>query len=399
MKNINLTIFICLIVIILLNVESKENTKNTYMITPKAIALKNHFGHPSVGSPYGATLHDVYTQIVEGNPDTYMPFKTNGRENILKAAEYRPTAFSSSVLNPHFIRGGEFTNVAPSASKIIRPQIIGPKLKVSANVEYPSTVEVAVFKGMKKEYHDVSALDKKNNRIVHTKALINRPNYVRERKIMTVSHPHEYEFDLNTGKHIVREQPKKELHGLKEVDPCIQNNNCKTHNNTEPIPHPQPQPQPNNNNTEPIPHPQPQPNNNNTEPIPHPQPQPNNNKTEPIPHPQPHPTPNNNNKTEPIPHPEPQNKPQPKPEVKPITEPEPKVKPVAKKELKPVPKTEVKPETKPVLKQEVKPEVKPVPKTEVKPEVKPEVKHDNNMKKNLRKSKENPEIAKILNRK
>ena len=247
MKNINLTIFICLIVVILLNVESKENMSNTNLITPKGVGLKNHYGLPSVGSPYGATLHDVYTQVVEGNPDTYMPFKTDGRKNILKAAEYRPTQFSSGVLNPHFIRGGEFTNVAPSASKIIRPQIIGPKLKVSANVEYPSTVEVAVFKGMKKEYHDVTALDKKNNKIVHAKALINRPNYVRERKIMTVSHPHEYEFDLNTGKQIITEQPKKELHGLNDVDPEINPNyNNKTQNNTDYLP--EPIPDPNNDN-------------------------------------------------------------------------------------------------------------------------------------------------------
>merc|ERR1711957_270084 len=140
--------------------------------------------------------------------------KTNGRQKILDAAEYRPTAFTKNVLNPHFIKSGEFKNVAPSASKIIRPTLIGPKLKVVGNVQYPSTVEVASFKGMKKEFHDVSALDKKNNRIIHTKALINRPNYVRERKIMSVSHPHEFEFNLNTGKKIEPVVHKKELHGI-----------------------------------------------------------------------------------------------------------------------------------------------------------------------------------------
>merc|ERR1711957_522708 len=117
--------------------------------------------------------------------------------------------------------------------------------------QYPSTVEVASFKGMKKEFHDVSALDKKNNRIIYTKALINRPNYVRERKIMSVSHPHEFEFNLNTGKKIEPVVHKKELHGISSCVNCFTPNNDKKKDDKdkpepklEPKPEPKPEPTP-----------------------------------------------------------------------------------------------------------------------------------------------------------
>merc|ERR1711957_926158 len=111
--------------------------------------------------------------------------------------------------------------------------------------QYPSTVEVASFKGMKKEFHDVSALDKKNNRIIHTKALINRPNYVRERKIMSVSHPHEFEFNLNTGKKIEPVVHKKELHGISSCVNCFTpNNDKKKDDKDKPEPKPEPTPEP-----------------------------------------------------------------------------------------------------------------------------------------------------------
>jgi hypothetical protein len=58
-----------------------------------------------------------------------------------------------------------------------------PKLNIKAEVEYPAVVSLPTFKGMKKEYHAVSAYDKETGQIVHDKALIERPNYVMERKV------------------------------------------------------------------------------------------------------------------------------------------------------------------------------------------------------------------------
>jgi len=295
-------------------------------------------------------------------------------KKILKAQEYVPTKFAG-VLNPHFIKGGEFTNVAPSASKIIRPQIIGPKLRVKANVEYPSTVEVAVFKGMKKEFHDVSALDMKHNRIIHTKALINRPNYVRERKIMSVSHPHEFEFNLNTGKKIEKIIPKKELHGISDCKNCKpakmypvnKNGGLIIDDGKKPSPKPEPKP---------APKPEPKP-----EPKPSPKPEP---KPEPKPAPKPEPKPAPKPEPKPAPKPEPKPAPKPEPTPAPIPEPTPSPKPEPKKEEK---KEEPKSAPK---KEEKKEESKPAPKKEEK-----KARKDNN----LRKKKENPEISKILEKK
>merc|ERR1712146_218756 len=68
--------------------ETKASDKTENSMTPKAFDLKNHYGHSTVSSPFGADLHGLYKQYVQDRPDTFMPFKTDGRKNILEAAEY-----------------------------------------------------------------------------------------------------------------------------------------------------------------------------------------------------------------------------------------------------------------------------------------------------------------------
>jgi len=223
MKNLSLSIFVLLIVLILLKVDSKKKKK----ITPKAMDLKNHYGTPSVGSPYGSDLHSQYIQYVEANPDTFMPFKSDGKKKILKKLEYKKTEHSNNQLNPHFIKSGDMTNIAPSAKKVISPEIAKPKIKFEANVIYPSEVEVAVFKGMKKEFHNLTAYDTKEGKLVHTKALINKPHYIREKKVMDIGHPHDFTFNLKTGSLIAKDEDDKVLHGLEENNGEICNKNLK----------------------------------------------------------------------------------------------------------------------------------------------------------------------------
>jgi len=176
--------------------------------TPQAVGLKNHYGDQPIGSQYGPQ-NDQYAQIIELNPETYMPFKTDGKKKILKALEFKPYPGYEKKLNPHQIKSGDMTNIAPTASKIINPEITGPKLHVQAEVQYPSIVELPTFKGMKKQYHAVTAYDKETGQIVHDKVLINAPEYKMEKSVKNVIHNHEELINLNTGERIVANKEKK----------------------------------------------------------------------------------------------------------------------------------------------------------------------------------------------
>lgn len=95
--------------------------------TPKAISLKNHFGAPTVGSPYGPK-NDNIAEYVAANPETFTPMKyAHGNMQIDEAMKFRKDGLPGyeNMLVPHVIKSGEFTNMAPSASTIISPQIAG----------------------------------------------------------------------------------------------------------------------------------------------------------------------------------------------------------------------------------------------------------------------------------
>ena len=120
MKTILCIAFSILIVnTICLNLKSKD--------TPKAINLKNHFGAPTVGSPYGPKS-DNYAQYVAANPETFTPMKyAKGNKQIDEAMKFRKDGLPGyeHMLVPHVIKAGEFTNMAPSASTIISPKLAG----------------------------------------------------------------------------------------------------------------------------------------------------------------------------------------------------------------------------------------------------------------------------------
>lgn len=175
-------IAICMLTVCSNSIEKNLKRKCQKLSTPKAVDLKNHYGANSFNSQYGPQT-DGIAQYVEANPDTFMPFKTDGRKHIEKQFEFKPYSGYEKKLNPDFIKSGDMTNIAPSASKIITPAITGPKLKMKTEITYPAVVKLPTFKGMKKEFHNVTAYDKEEGKIVHDKVLINHPNMVYETKV------------------------------------------------------------------------------------------------------------------------------------------------------------------------------------------------------------------------
>ena len=137
--------------------ESLSNN-NIKQNTPKGFDLKNHFGTPNVGSTYGPTTD--YSNHVENNPDTYSPQRFAKTNQVAEGLKYHPSKGDDSKFNPHHVKAGDFTNIASSASKIINPEITGPKVHIQAEVEYPSNVKVPTFYGFKKEFKPVTAYDR-----------------------------------------------------------------------------------------------------------------------------------------------------------------------------------------------------------------------------------------------
>ena len=106
--------------------------------TPKAINLKNHFGAPSVENIYGPKSDNI-AQYVAANPATFTPMKyAAGNKQIDEAMKFRKDGLPGyeHMLVPHVIKAGEFTNMAPSASTIISPQITGKNRNIIYNIKY-----------------------------------------------------------------------------------------------------------------------------------------------------------------------------------------------------------------------------------------------------------------------
>lgn len=196
------------ILFIVISAASLKNLK----AAPQALKLKNHFGLPTVEHQYGPKTDNI-AQYVEANPETFVPMMYNGTQAIKKSLEFQPYPGYENKLNPHFIKSGDMTNLAPSASKIITPQIAGPKLEVRAELHYPAVVAFPTFTGMKKQWHPVTAFNKETGQIVHDKVLVSTPNIVKETHVSNIVRGHQQVIDLNTGKHIVPPAENKKLFG------------------------------------------------------------------------------------------------------------------------------------------------------------------------------------------
>jgi hypothetical protein len=101
--------------------------------TPQGIDLQNHFGAPTVGSPYGPKT-DNLAEYVAANPETFIPMKyAHGNKQIDDAIQFKKDGLPGyeNMLVPHVIKSGEFTNMAPSASTIISPKLAGNFFKIN----------------------------------------------------------------------------------------------------------------------------------------------------------------------------------------------------------------------------------------------------------------------------
>ena len=153
----------------------KKNKKSKQYNSPKALDLKNHFGTSPVDSNYGPKLD--YSNHVESNPDIYFPQKFAKNNNVDRYLDFKPYPGYEKRFNPHNIKSGDFTNIAPSASSVINPEITGPKIHLQAELEYPSHVRVPSFYGFSKEMKDIHAYDKLEGRIIKDQVVMNHPVY------------------------------------------------------------------------------------------------------------------------------------------------------------------------------------------------------------------------------
>ena len=114
----NTSIMITLVALLLLSdLVSFKKVKQT----PQAIDLHNHYGESNIGSHFGPK-DDPYSEYVESNKDIFTPFLKDGRKRIQEKLEFQPYPGYEKKLNPHIIKAGDMTNIAPSATNIIKPE-------------------------------------------------------------------------------------------------------------------------------------------------------------------------------------------------------------------------------------------------------------------------------------
>jgi hypothetical protein len=189
-KLILLTIAICLLTYGYTKSHKSHNSNKSKShhkhkkYTPKAIDLNNHFGGPQIGSPYGPSAS--YDDYVERNPEIFTPQRYSAYKDIQNSLEFKPYPGWENKLNPHPIKSGDFTNVAPSATRIISPDIAKPKLHIQTELEYPSHVKIPTFYGFRKQMVPVHAYDKLEGKIIQDNVIINAPQYGYEDRVLYI---------------------------------------------------------------------------------------------------------------------------------------------------------------------------------------------------------------------
>jgi hypothetical protein len=195
--------------LILVIIFSKNIKKHKH--TPDASDLMNHYGGPTLYNSDGTKTRAE--EYLEGNPEVFIPQRYDGVQVMHKSLEFKGYPGMERKLNPHPVKSGDFTNVAPSAPKIINPEITGPKLRLETEISYPSHVKMPSFYGFRKEFHPVNAYDKLEGRIIHDDAVIMKPQYGYEDRVTNIKRPVDKYINLNNGEFIDTEH-KKTMHGI-----------------------------------------------------------------------------------------------------------------------------------------------------------------------------------------
>lgn len=204
-----------LMIMVVDNVNSKKSTKGKR--TPKGMTLRNHYGTPNIASPYGPQ-GDGIAQYVQANPDTFAPMLgAKNRKKLQHANDFLLKPGYENMLNPGPVKAGEYTNIAPSATKEVNPEITGPKLEVDTEIEYPTAIKAPVFQGFAKELHPVIAYDKVTGEIIEDRALINRPVYNYENRVANVSRHVNSFYDMRNGERITK-KPNIKKHGFNTIN-------------------------------------------------------------------------------------------------------------------------------------------------------------------------------------
>lgn len=183
--------------------------------TPQGVDLKNHFGTHPLDNKYGPK--NSMASLVESNLDLFTPTNASAenREKLNKQFQFKISDAGSSM-NPTPLKAGAYTNIAPSATGEINPEIANPKLKVSGTIEYPASLKVPVYTGMQNNFYNVLAKDKTTGEIVEEKVVIKSPNIVTEERVGNINRSFEQHYDLRTGE-LITETPKIKSFGLESV--------------------------------------------------------------------------------------------------------------------------------------------------------------------------------------
>jgi len=156
---------------------------------------------------------------VQANPDIFAPMLgQKNRQKILHANDFHPYPGYEEKMNPSALKAGEYTNIAPSASHEVNPEITGPKLHVAGQIEYPTAMKVPTFYGFKKEFHPVIAYDKMTGEIIEDNVLIKRPVYNYENRVANVARDFDQYYDMRTGERLTKSPNMRRL-GINTANP------------------------------------------------------------------------------------------------------------------------------------------------------------------------------------
>jgi hypothetical protein len=185
MKNLITRLLILLFSMLAIHICStkfkKSRNKKKVRQTPKAIDLHDHYGAPNVGSPYGKST--TYEDYVEKNPEVFTPHKFHSWKNIENLRKFKPYPGWEEKMNPHIIKSGDFSNIAPAAEKIINPEITAPKVSFQGEINYPSHVKVPTFYGYRRDFQNVAAYDRVDGKIIEDNVVVTKPVYGFEDKV------------------------------------------------------------------------------------------------------------------------------------------------------------------------------------------------------------------------
>lgn len=198
--------------------KTKKSKSKKSRDTPKGHDLRNHYGTPNIQNQYGPQ-DDALAKHVLANPDVFSnPFmKQHAVERLMHKNDFKPYPGYEVKMNPHYVKAGEYLNVAPSATHEVNPEITGPKLHIDGEMEYPMAVKLPTFQGFAREYHPITAYDTHTGEIVDSTALINRPIYGTENRVVNVSRKFDNFYDLRTGEKMTL-KPRLKKHGIDQVE-------------------------------------------------------------------------------------------------------------------------------------------------------------------------------------